>query len=218
MPKFDAVIFDMDGTLVDSEVLWEEAEGEMFAERGLDYTDEVREQVIGLRLDEFFTKLINIYELDETVDDLIHELEERMLVLIAERAIPKPGANELIDWVREMGLPYCIASSSSQNIIEAVVKSQPNWVEWFAKRYSADLVALGKPAPDVYLYAAEQLGVDPTKCLALEDSSTGAKAAVAAGMTCYAIPDFHTPHEKFADITPHVFNDMHEILALLREE
>ncbi|MEL6524822.1 MAG: HAD hydrolase-like protein, partial [Chloroflexota bacterium] len=79
---YEAIIFDMDGTLVDSEVVWDVAEKEMFAERGLVYDAAVREQVIGLRLDEFFDKLIKIYDLDEKREDLQAELIERMLVKI----------------------------------------------------------------------------------------------------------------------------------------
>jgi HAD superfamily hydrolase (TIGR01509 family) len=205
----------MDGTLVDSEIIWEEAEVAMFAERGHDYTDEIRQKVIGMRLDEFFVTLTDVYGLTETVEDLTKELVERMLALIPVKVQAKPGAKELIEYASGLGIPYCIASSSAQAIIDATVKSQ-NWVELIPHTYTADDVPRGKPAPDVYLYAAEQLGVPPEQCLAIEDSPTGAKAAVAAGMTCYAVPDVHSDPAKFADITPHVYRDLYAVLDELR--
>lgn len=215
MGDFKAIIFDMDGTLVDSEVVWEAAEDEMFAERNIPYTDDVRQQVIGLRLDDFFTKLIDIYDLDETIEDLSADLIGRMLAKIPTMVEAKPGAEEIIAYAQASGLPYCIASSSSMAIIKAVVKSQ-GWEDKIRHLYTANDVARGKPAPDVYLYAAQQLGVDAGDCIALEDSPNGARSAVSAGMTCYAIPDTHSTAAAFADITPHVFDDLHQVLARLK--
>jgi len=212
--EFQAIIFDMDGTLVDSEVVWQVAEDEMFKERGLIYSDDVRQQVIGLRLDEFFDKLITIYNLEEARAVLEAELIERMIAKIPTMVKAKPGAQALIEWTAQQGIPYCIASSSPMSIIEATVQAQ-GWTEIIPKLYTANSVEKGKPAPDVYLYAAEQLGVAPENCLALEDSPAGSKAAVAAGMTCYVVPDFHSHPEAFENITPHVFHDLNVVLELL---
>lgn len=211
---FDGVIFDMDGTLVDSEVIWERAEQEMFARRNIVYTDEVRQQVIGLRLDEFFARLIDIYGLTENTEVLVKELDAELVhyVGLIER---KPGAQELIDYVASRALPYAIASSSPMSVIRAVVDAQ-QWSSLFPNLYTADDVALGKPAPDVYLYACEQLGVDPKRCLALEDSPNGARSAVAAGLTCAVVPDFHSQPSQFASITPYVYASLHEVLAALK--
>ncbi len=94
---FKAIIFDMDGTLVDSEVVWDVAEREMFADMGLVYNAEVREQVIGLRLDEFFEKLIGIYGLDNSVEELQAELIQRMLLkipeMLSQNLAHKPSSN-----------------------------------------------------------------------------------------------------------------------------
>lgn len=211
---FKAIIFDMDGTLVDSEVVWDIAEQEMFADMNLTYNAEVREQVIGLRLDEFFEKLIGIYKLENSIDELQAELIKRMMIKIPELVEPKSGAQAIIEWTAQQGIPYCIASSSPMSIIEASVKAQ-GWTDLIPHLYTADSVPKGKPAPDVYLYAAEQLGINPEDCLALEDSPNGARSAISAGMTCYVVPDSHSTPEKFADITPHVFSTLDDVLAQL---
>jgi HAD superfamily hydrolase (TIGR01509 family) len=213
--KFAAIIFDMDGTLVDSEVVWRDAEIAFFRTLGIEYTDEVRQQIIGLRLDEMFTRLKAHYGLPQSVAELEAGMEAVMLPLIPKEVVPKPGARELIDYAAHLGIPYCIASSSPMSIIKAVVESQ-GWTTLIPHLYTADAVPLGKPAPDVYLYAARSLGVEPAACLALEDSPNGARAAVAAGMTCYAVPDFHSDPAELRAITPHVFADLQQVLAALQ--
>jgi len=214
--NFEAIIFDMDGLLVDSEVIWLEVETMMIKERGHEYTDEVRQNVIGLRLDEFMTYLRDHYQFPETVEALTAELIERFIALVPTKVVPQPGASEIIDYVIRNDIPRAIASSSPQVIIDAIVETM-GWMDTFDVRCSADNEARGKPAPDVYLRAAEKLGVDPTKCLALEDSPNGSRAAVAAGMTCYAVPDTsHSKVEAFEGITPHVFESLHDVLEALK--
>jgi HAD superfamily hydrolase (TIGR01509 family) len=214
MPTFAGIIFDMDGTLVDSEVVWERAEIEMFADRKLVYNDDVRQQVIGLRLDAFFQKLISIYGLDESIESLSQDLISRLLTHV-HSIQPKKGAQDILEYVASLGVPYAIASSSPMSVISAVVHAQ-GWQELIPNLYSADSVALGKPAPDVYLYACEQLNISAQASLALEDSPNGARAAVAANMTCYVVPDFHSTPEKFNGITPHLFSDLHAVLNTLK--
>jgi beta-phosphoglucomutase-like phosphatase (HAD superfamily) len=101
------------------------------------------------------------------------------------------------------------------SIIEAVIDSQ-GWHTLIPQRCSAEGVARGKPAPDVYLLAAQTLKLAPGDCLALEDSVNGARAAVAAGMTCFAVPDpSHVAASAFAGVTPHIFDNLDSVLAHL---
>lgn len=213
---FDAIIFDMDGLLVDSERIWNIAETDLIEARGGDYSQDVRQQIIGLRLDEFMVKLHGIYQFDETPEALTVELIDRMLTLIPDKVDPKPGAQALIEYVVAQDLPCAIASSSPMSIIDAIVAAQ-GWDTAFAHRFSADDDARGKPAPDVYLRAVQTLGFDPKDCLALEDSPNGARAAVAAGMTCYAVPDTsHSTPNQLKAVTPHVYTDLNAVLAQLQ--
>lgn len=211
-----AIIFDMDGLLVESESIWHIAETELIESQGHVYTDEVRQQIIGMRLDEFMAKLHTIYNFDKTVERLTEDLINRMVALIPEQVIAQPGAAELIAYVQEQGFPRAVASSSPQIIIDTTLTAQ-GWDEVIPLRFTADNEAAGKPAPDVYLTAARHLNVAPENCLALEDSPNGARAAIAAGMTCYAVPDTtHSSPEAFAGITEHVFESLHDVLAALK--
>lgn len=215
---FDAVIFDMDGLLVDSERIWHLAETDMIESRGLVYSAEVRAAIIGQRMDAAMQIFKDYYRLPQTLAELSAELVERMLKRIPTEVQQQPGAQEIIDAVREMGLPFAIASSSPMPIIDATLKAQA-WDAIFTQRFSADDDERGKPYPDVYLRAARELRVEPARCLALEDSTTGTRAAVAAGMTCYAVPDTsHVQPDAFNGITPHVFGSLHEVVTRLKTQ
>lgn len=212
-----AIVFDMDGLLVDSEPLWHRAETVLVESRGHTYTPELRAKIIGMRLDAIVETFRRELHFPETDAELIDELNRYMLRFLPEMVRPQPGAHELVAWVAARGLPRAIASSSPAVVIDAVVESQ-GWEDVFAVRCTADDVPAGKPAPDVYLAAAQRLGVPPERCLALEDSPTGARAAVAAGMVCCAVPDLtHSDPDAFAAITPHVASSLHEVLAALKK-
>lgn len=215
----EAIIFDMDGLLLDSEKLWKIAETELLADRGAQYSDEKHEPLIGMGMSEFIPGLKQTYELDDDLDTLHDELIERIHRIVkAHDTEPQPGAFEIVDYVVAQKLPYAIASSSPLSLIHATIGSQARWDGLFPVRTSAEEVPNGKPAPDVYLLAAERIGVTPEKCLALEDSPNGARAAVAAGMTCFAVPDqSHSHPERFNGVTPHVFASLHDVLKTLKD-
>lgn len=217
MTDWQAVIFDMDGLLVDSETVWHIAETELIESRGHRYTPDVRAQIVGMRMDQFLIRLHEVYNFQDNIDVLYQELTERMLTLIPQRVKPQPGAQALVEYVAERRMTVAIASSSPMSIIDAVLESC-GWQDVFAVRCSADDDEHGKPAPDVYLRTARVLGVRPSGCLALEDSPNGARAATAAGMTCYAVPDLsHTKVSAFDGITPYIFDSLHTVLMHLKD-
>ncbi len=214
--QFDAIIFDMDGLLVDSERIWHIAEDKFIQSFGHVYTHEAREAIVGLRMDEFMAVLKDYYDLKPSLPELTATLQASVLDLIRTEVNAQPGAQAMIDYVLEQNIPHAIASSSSMKVINATLESQ-GWGNLFHVRCSADDDEKGKPAPDVYLRAAATLGVPPERCLALEDSPNGARAAVAAGMTCYAVPDpSHSHADAFAGVTPHVYTSLIEVLEAIR--
>ena len=215
MTRFDAIIFDMDGLLVDSEPVWHEVEIELIEAAGYAYSDKVREIGVGMRVDEFAAVLRQHFpRLGDSPAAIGEALMGRMLQMDGQRIKARPGADEFVTFAAENDIPRAIASSSSQAIIEHFVHLR-GWQDLIPMRYSAEFMARGKPAPDIYLHAAEQLGIEPSRCLALEDSRAGTIAAITAGMTCFTVPDLsHSALDDFADINPHVFASLD---AALRE-
>lgn len=215
--SFSAIIFDMDGLLVDSEPLWYEVEVAMIEQHGYTYADEVRDATIGLRVDEF-SKIIHKHypKVAETPEGVTKLVMEGMISLPAEKIIPRPGADDIIRYVAEQKIPCAIASSSMQVIIEHFV-TMLGWDDLIPLRFSAEFMPRGKPAPDIYLHTAEQLGIAPDKCLALEDSRAGTQAALSAGMTCYTVPDLsHSELSDFEGINDDVFDSLHDVLDTIK--
>ena len=216
---FQAVIFDMDGLLVDSEPVWYEVEKEMIESCGYCYADEVREKTIGVRVDEFAEIIYRHYpKVGESPAAIIDEISTRVLALPREQVPPRPGAEEILHYVAERKLPRAIASSSTQDVIERFVHLL-GWDALIPRRYSAEFVLRGKPAPDIYLHAAQQIGIAPERCLALEDSPAGTQAAIAAGMTCYTVPDLsHSSLADFAGINDKLYDSLYSVLAEFQTE
>jgi len=215
---FDAYIFDMDGLLVNSEPLWFHIETGVLQKRGKVYDPAVQKQFVGMRMDEFWTNMVRLYDLDDAPTDIIREVIDLMVMRIPHEVTAQPGTGDLLDFLLAKNAKMAIASSSPRRIIDAVVTAQ-GWDRYFPLHVSGDEVARGKPAPDVYLEAARQIGADPARCLALEDSPNGARAAVAAGMTCYAVPDrSHGHSDDFKAITPYVFESLYEVMELLVQD
>ncbi len=212
-----AVIFDMDGLLVDSEPVWMFVEDAMLVARGKTPSDAIHSNFVGLRMRDFWQGMCSAYELSDDIEDLCAEVISEMTAVIPEKVTARPGARELLAYLYQRGIPCAIASSSPLEIIDATVAAQ-GWGYYFQTHVSGNDVPEGKPAPDIYLEAAKRLGVAPADCLALEDSPTGARAAVAAGIITYAIPDFsHTTAEKFTQVTPHLYDSLHDVLLMLEQ-
>ncbi|MBC8151768.1 MAG: hexitol phosphatase HxpB [Bacteroidetes bacterium] len=195
-----AVIFDMDGLLVDSEPHWRAAERDVFDAVGLFLTDEQCKQTTGLPIAAVADYWFARHPWDETIldraavaDAITHGAHQR----IGRDAEPMPGAVEILDFFRSKKLPLAIASASPMSLIELVI-DRLAVRDYFTLWHSATLEIRNKPAPDVYIGTARRLGVSPVDCIAFEDSGTGLASAVAAGMKTVAVPaDFEYNDPKF---------------------
>lgn len=182
-----AVLFDLDGTLVDSEPNYYEAGRRLLATRGVTLTWEQHERYVGISTRETLTDWRERYGLREEVADLLAEQDRIYLGLARTSTEAYPRMRELVELLHVAGVPLAVASGSSREAIGAVLAGT-GLADRFTLYVSADEVARGKPAPDVFLETARRLGTAAADCVVLEDSGPGVRAARAAGMRCVAIP------------------------------
>lgn len=214
---YQAIVLDMDGTLVNTEALWKQAERNWLASYERAYDPVKHAQFLGLSVNDFVPAVQDVYDLthvDSTI--LIDKLESHVRGLLETQTRPQVGTIELIDFIMDKQIPCAIASNSSHEMIQTTLKNQ-RWADAISKRYSADDVPRAKPAPDLYRHVAKELNVDPKHCIAVEDSLTGVKAAVSAGMICLAVPESElSDRETYQAVTPHVFETLHDVLTFIQ--
>jgi HAD superfamily hydrolase (TIGR01509 family) len=187
----DAVIFDMDGLLVDSEPVWDKARNAMAEEAGKTWTKDDHQAVMGVSTQAWADYMINRLELSLSRQEVQDQIVARMIALY-QTSIPYfPGAVEAVH-LAARHYPTALASGSHPALIE-VVAADAALRGQFRVILSADEVGAGKPAPDIYLEAAKRLGVKPEQCVCLEDSGNGIVAGHRAGMKVIAIPDPRFP-------------------------
>ena len=185
-----AVIFDLDGVLIDSEQVWDEIRRHLVAERGGTWLPDSTRAMMGMSTPEWANYLVGLgigMTADEAVDEVLRRLGDRY-------GDAPPLIDGAVDAVRALTaeLPLAVASSSPQVIIERVVRAA-GLADAFAALVSSEGVPAGKPAPDVYLEAARRLEIPPEHCVAVEDSTNGVRAAVSAGMAVVVVPNPHFP-------------------------
>jgi len=182
----EAVVFDLDGVLVDSEPVWEEVRREVVAAHGGHWAPDAQDRLMGMSTAEWSAYLVADLGVRLTPDEVAHVVVSAMAERYRSHLPLLPGA---VDAVRLMGSRFTLglASSSPRSLIDAVLDASGLRPAFAAVR-STEEEARGKPAPDVYLTVARLLGVDPGSCAAVEDSSNGLRSAAAAGLAVIAVP------------------------------
>jgi HAD superfamily hydrolase (TIGR01509 family) len=208
----EAFVFDLDGVLLDSEQVWDEAREQLALERGGRWHPQAQRDMMGMSSPEWSRYMHDVIGLPEPPDEINREVVQRLAAIYRERLPAIDGAREAVERMAARW-PLGVASSSNRELIELVLE-RLGVAKLFAATVSSEEVARGKPAPDVYLEAARRLNVDPKKAAAVEDSHNGILAAKAAGMCVLAIPNAHFPPEpealeqadavvgSLADLTP----------------
>ncbi|GAB2462429.1 HAD family hydrolase [Streptomyces incanus] len=212
---YDLVIFDNDGVLVDSEPISNRLLAGYLTELGhpTSYEDSIRDYMGSAmhRVHDLVEERTGL-RLPDDFDDVFHA---RVFAAFERELKPVAGAADVLEALAAEGVPYCVASSGSHERIR-VGHRTTGLDRWFddERIFSSQDVGRGKPAPDLFLYAAERMGVAPERCAVVEDSPLGVQAAVAAGMDVYGFASM-TPADKLAEATQ-LFADMRELPGLLR--
>ncbi len=216
LSRFEAVIFDMDGVLIDSEPLWKIAMQKVFDSIGCQLTKKDFQQTVGLRIDEVIEYWYGVAPWERySVKEVETQIMSEMVRLIHENGKPLPGVLETIAFLKNRGIKIGLATSSFTVMIEAVLNTL-DLNDQFDFTHSAENEHYGKPHPAVYLTVANTLGVKPTQCLVIEDSLTGIIAGKAARMTVVAIPEkTHEPDPKIS-LADFEFEDMSLFLSALQ--
>lgn len=186
-----AVVFDMDGVLVDSEHVWDEVRERLAGERGGRWHARAQADMMGMSSVEWSQYMHDVIGLAETPEEINHDVVARMLERYRDELPLIDGAVEAVERLAG-AFRLAVASSSNRPLIETVLEAA-GVARLFEVTVSSEEVARGKPAPDVYLETARRLGLEPERCAAVEDSANGIRAAHAAGMRVLAIPNVRYP-------------------------
>lgn len=209
-----AVVWDMDGLLIDSEPVWNEARKRMAAEHGVAWNKQDHYNVMGVSTQEWVDYMIERIGLTMPPDEVEAAIIDQMVAIYEEEIPFRENAVEKIQWLASK-YPSCIASGSPRKLID-IVSSDPRIQDSLQFVLSADEVGAGKPDPAVYLAAAKRLGIPPENCLCLEDSPNGVLSGYRAGMRVINIPDPEMPltteQAKFAHVVLDKLVDMNEAI------
>lgn len=210
-----AVVFDMDGLLCDTEVVYRDSMIAAALEHGHDMPLSLFMSMIGLPAPAGERKVLDHFGEDFPIAAFNARVMEHVDLACEAGIALKAGVVELLDHLDELGLPRAIATSSSHRAVEAHL-GKSGVIPRFDAIVARGDYAQGKPSPDPFLTAAGRLGVEPADCLALEDSHNGVRAAAAAGMMTIMVPDLLDPTPEMRGLCLRIACDLHEVEALIR--
>ncbi|MGC9493864.1 HAD family hydrolase [Vibrio genomosp. F10] len=214
--KFEAAIFDMDGLLLDTERVCMSIFKEACRAQNVPFWEEVYLSIIGRNSAGIEAVIREGYGPDLDYPALHVEWRDRYNAVVKHQAIPvKDGVVELLTWLKANNVPTAVATSTQKEVAE--IKLRLAGLDHFFDNLTTGCeVQHGKPHPEIYLLAAERLHVDPKHCLAFEDSNNGVRAAIAADMLTYQIPDLVQPCQEVLALSPLVRSSLHVVLEELK--
>ncbi len=209
---FDAVIFDLDGTLLDSMGVWGEIDIEYMGRLGLAVPEGLQMDISGMSFYETAVYFKERFHVQDSIEKIMDDWNQMAFLKYQNEVRCKPGGVEYLRWCRDHGILLGVATSNSRILVNEVLKSN-GIEELFGAVVTGSEILNGKPQPDIYLTAAERLGVDPARCLVFEDVVPGIQAALAAGMRVIAVEDdaSRSQEEQKASLADAVIRDFYDI-------
>ncbi|MFN0196664.1 MAG: HAD family hydrolase [Planctomycetaceae bacterium] len=215
LPQIRGIAFDLDGLMFNTEDVFEKSGCELLRRRGKEMTNDVRVNMMGRRAHEAFTYLVRALELKETVEELLSESEHIFGEYLEIHLAPMPGLFELFSHIEHCRIPKGVATSSHRAYLENILSRyelQPR----LHYTLTAEDVTRGKPDPEIYLKAAQKLGISPSEMMVLEDSEAGTNAAASAGAYVVSVPHEYSRHHDFSR-AHYIAGSLHDpfVLSLL---
>ncbi|MGI9430424.1 MAG: HAD family hydrolase [Bythopirellula sp.] len=198
--ELQAVVFDLDGLMFNTEYLYQQVGSEVLRRRGKEFTGDLIDQMMGRQSHKALELMIDWHQLSETPEQLAEESMEIMYRMLPDHLAPMPGLLRLLSSLETASMPKAIATGSSRAFVTRVL-SQSGLAARFSSVLTAEDVTHGKPAPDVYLQAAANFGFAPGQVMVLEDSQIGCQAAVAAQTYAVAVPSGQSEQHNFAGVS-----------------
>lgn len=217
-----ALIFDMDGSLVDSMWVWKDIDIEYLGRFGISIPEDLQKSIEGMSFTETAEYFKKRFMLKDSIDEIKSAWNEMAWEKYRTRVMLKPGARELLEYCRQHGIKLGIATSNSRQIVDMVL-SERKITEYFSCIMTSCEAKKGKPAPDIYLLTAQQLGVEPKECLVFEDIVFGIQAGKSAGMYVCAVEDAYSAYQRkekmaLADHYIKDFTEIREVKETLQEK
>ncbi|MEY8352064.1 HAD family phosphatase [Lachnospiraceae bacterium 54-53] len=208
-----AVIFDLDGTLVDSMWMWKSIDVEFLGSRGLPCPEDLQKVIEGMSFSETACYFKERFQLKESLDEIKAVWTEMSIEKYRNNVPLKPGAGEFLEYIAKEGIRAGIATSNGRQMVDVVIESLKIG-QYFQVVATACEVTAGKPAPDIYLKVAKELSVSPSSCLVFEDVPAGILAGKRAGMTVCAIDDAFSKEmeEEKRQLADYFIYDYHQLL------
>lgn len=214
--KFQAVIFDMDGLMLDTECIYRDVFNRAAADCGIEFPQWLHEKLLGRNTADTKAILHELWQDEAKLDRFFDASRHHHEICFAAPPAAKTGLHELLDMLDERKIPKAVATSTRRAYAIPRLE-QCNLAHRFLTISTGDQVARGKPAPDLYLLAAQTIGTAPENCVALEDSEAGVTAAHAAGMTVCMVPDLKQPSDEIRQLAHGVYPSLVEVRQFIEE-